>query len=277
MIDHFLAGTPYGTALDLCIALGVLSWVLSLLTRDYSWTDRLWSVLPAVMCLMVAVDLQFRSARVNLMTVLVLLWGIRLTFNLALKGGYRLGDEDYRWSYLRERYGPVKFQLLNVTFVSFGQLAIVWLFTSPIHQAWLHAGQPLRWLDYVVTVLFLVFLVIQAVADAQMWRFQQNKKRQLDEGVGVAQPFMNTGLYRFSRHPNYVSEMGMWVAFYVLAISGSNEIWHWTGLGCVVLISMFQGSTRLTEKISSERYPGYESYQASVPMFIPNPLRLLGN
>lgn len=274
MIDHFLAGTPYGTALDLCIALGVLSWVLSLLTRDYSWTDRLWSLLPPGMCLIVTFDLQFQSARVNLMTVLVLLWGIRLTFNLALKGGYRIGVEDYRWGYLREQYGPVKFQLLNVTFVSFGQLAIIWLFTSPIHQAWLYAGQQLRWLDYAAAVLFLVSLGIQTVADAQMWRFQESKRRQLAEGVTVVQAFMNEGFYRFSRHPNYLGEMGMWVAFYVLAISGSNEMWHWTGLGCLVLILMFQGSTRLTEKISGEKYPGYRDYRAAVPMFIPNPLRL---
>lgn len=88
------------------------------------------------------------------------------------------------------------------------------------------------------------------------------------------QPFIREGLYRFSRHPHYVSEMGMWVAFYLLAVSGSNRVWHWTGLGCVGLVLMFQGSTRLTEKISTERYPDYSGYQAAVPMFIPNPLRL---
>ena len=274
MIDHPLAGTPYGTALELCVALAVISWVLSLLTREYSWTDRLWSVVPAVLCLIVAADLQFESVRVNVMTVLVVLWSIRLTVNFALKGGYWVGGEDYRWAYLKEQYGAVKFQLLNLTFTAFGQLAIVWLFTSPIHQAWSHPGQPLRWLDYAAVVLFLGFPVIETIADAQMLRFQRSKKEQLNEGIEVVQPFMREGLYRFSRHPNYVGEMGMWVAFYLLAVSGSNQIWHWTGLGCVVLILMFQGSTRLTEKISSAKYPGYSNYQATVPMFIPNPLRL---
>ena len=274
MIDHALAGTPYGMGLELCLALAVISWVLSLLTREYSWTDRLWSVVPTVMCLIVATDLRFESVRVNVMTVLVVLWSIRLTANFALKGGYRAGGEDYRWAYLKERCGPVRFQLLNLVFTSFGQLAIVWLFTSPIHQAWSHAGQPLRWLDYVAVVLFLGFLVIETTADAQMLRFQRGKKQQLNEGIAVVQPFMREGLYRFSRHPNYVGEMGMWVAFYLLAVSGSDRIWHWTGLGCVILILMFQGSSLLTEKISSGKYPGYSDYQATVPMFIPNPLRL---
>ena len=85
-INHPLVGTPYGLALDLCIVLAIVCWVLSILTREYSWTDRLWSIVPAVYCLIVAVDLEFQSARVNIMTVLATLWGIRLTFNLRPEG-----------------------------------------------------------------------------------------------------------------------------------------------------------------------------------------------
>lgn len=272
MIDHPLAATPYGTALELCVALAVVCWALSLLTRDASWVDRLWSVMPAVYCLIVAADLEFQSARVNVMTGLAVLWGARLTFNLALKGGYRVGREDYRWTHLRERLGALKFQLLNVTFVSFGQMAIIWLFTSPVHQAWTHAEQPLRWLDGVAAVLFLLFLAIESTADAQMWRFQQNKKRLVSEGIEVERPFMTEGLFQFCRHPSYVCEMGMWAAFYLFAVSGASQVWHWTGLGCLVLIVLFRSATRVGEQISSERYSGYSRYQASVPMFIPNPL-----
>ncbi len=102
-----------------------------------------------------------------------------------------------------------------------------------------------------------------------MWRFQQNKKRQVEEGVEVKRPFMDSGLFRFCRHPNYFCEMGMWLTFYLFAISASAQFWHWTGLGSVLLILLFQGSTRLGEKISSEKYPAYSKYQATVPRFIP--------
>ena len=51
-----------------------------------------------------------------------------------------------------------------------------------------------------------------------MWRFQQNKKRQVNEGGEVKRPFMDSGLFRFCRHPNYFCEMGMWVVFYLFAI-----------------------------------------------------------
>ena len=268
-INHPLVGTPYGFALDLCIVLAIGCWVLSILTREYSWTDRLWSIVPAVYCLIIAVDLEFQSARVNIMTGLATLWGIRLTFNLALKGGYWIGGEDYRWIYLRNRMSTLEFQLLNVAFISAGHMAIVWLFTAPIHQAWVYSGRPMGWLDFVAVVAFLGLLVFESIADAQMWRFQQNKKRQVKEGVEVKRPFMDSGLFRFCRHPNYFCEMGMWVTFYLFAISASAQFWHWTGLGSVLLILLFQGSTRLGEEISSEKYPAYSKYQATVPKFIP--------
>ena len=273
MINHFLTETPYGTALYVCIGIAAFCWVMSLVTRECSWVDRLWSIAPPVYCFIVAADLDFRSVRVNIMTALVLMWSVRLTFNFALKGGYWIGGEDYRWAHLRQELSPLQFQLVNVTFVAPGQMAIIWLFTSPIHRAWEHSGKPLGWLDYLAIVLFLVFFVYESVADAQMWRFQQNKKRQINAGLEVSQPFMNEGLFRFSRHPNYFGEMAIWVTFYLFAISVSSPVWHWTGLGWVLLILLFQPSARLTEKISSEKYPTYSSYQAAVPMFIPNPFR----
>ncbi len=268
MFNHPLANTPFGTALELCIVLAMLCWVLSLLTRDYSWVDRLWSVVPAVYCLIVASNLDFRDVRVNVMSALVVLWAIRLTFNLALKGGYKVGSEDYKLVYLKERIRPLEFQLLNVISIPI-QMALLWLLAAPIHQAWVYSGQPLNWLDYLAAVLFLVLLGFESIADAQMWRFQQHKKQQIAEGIEVMQPFMAEGLYRFCRHPNYLCEIGIWVTFYLFAISGSTRILHWTGLGFLLLILLVLSSSRLGEKISNERYPAYCRYQAIVPMLIP--------
>ncbi|MDE0652278.1 MAG: DUF1295 domain-containing protein [bacterium] len=275
MVPDFLAGTPYGTAFVLFVAVSAFCWVMSLLTGEFSWVDRLWSVVPPAYCLIVAADLSFRSARVNIMTVLVLLWGVRLTANFAVKGGYQPGGEDYRWAYMRGKLSKLQFQLLNVTFICPGQMIIIWLFTSPVHQAWMHSEQPIGWLDYLAIVVFLLLLAGESVADAQMLRFQKNKGRLRDAGLEVHKPFMDEGLFRFSRHPNYFCEMGMWVTFYLFAISASNQVAHWTGLGFLLLIALFQGSINLTEEISGGKYPGYSDYQATVPRVVPIPLRKL--
>ncbi|WP_419165628.1 DUF1295 domain-containing protein [Candidatus Palauibacter sp.] len=269
LIPHPLTGTPFGTALDLCLILAALAWLVSVLTRDYSWVDRLWTLCPPVYCVMVAAALDFGSRRVNLMTLLIVLWAARLTFNAVRKGAFRPGHVDYRWIAVREKLGPVRFQLLNVTFVSFGQMLLIWLFTSPVHQAAQWNETPLGWLDFTAAALFLALFVGEAVADEQMWRFQQDKKRRIAAGEEVAQPFMTSGLFRYCRHPNYFCELGMWWVLYLFAVSASGEWIHWTGLGFILLTALLIPSMRLTESISAEKYPAYREYQASTPALIP--------
>ena len=268
-----LAGHPFGTALELCVALIVLCWLAILVTRDCAWVDRLWSLTPPVYCLLVAAADGFDSARINLMTALVLVWSVRLTVNFTRKGGFRRGGEDYRWAVVRERVGPLGFQVLNITLIAPGQLLLMWLFTSPVHLAWLARGSPLGWLDGLAAALFLAFFVVEHVGDRQMWAFQQDKKRRIEAGEAVERPFIDTGVFRYSRHPSYLAEMGMWFAFYLFAVSAAGSWLHWTGLGFILLIGQFLGSIRLTESISRERYPAYAAYQAATPMLLPLPRR----
>ena len=263
-----LAGTPFGDMLILCLALAVLCWLLSVLTKEYSWVDRLWSIAPPIYCLWVAGAAGFDDARLNLMAALVTLWGVRLTFNYARKGGYQKGGEDYRWETVRERAGPVGIQVLNATFIAPGQMLLIWWFSAPIHTAWLWQEAPFTWLDAAVGALFLAFLIGETVADEQMWAFQQDKKRKLENGE-EAEPFLRTGLYRYSRHPNYFCELGMWWTFYLFAVSASGEWLHWTGWGFILLTLLFLSSTPLGETISSGKYPTYKDYQASVPRIVP--------
>ena len=268
-IDHPLVGMPFGAALDLAIVLAITCWLLSVITREYSWVDRVWSVVPAVFCLQVASSADFSSPRLNLMTLLICLWAIRLTFNYARKGGYQPGGEDYRWVHMREKAGPFWFQVFNISFVAPGQLFIVWLFTSPIHHAWTALESPLNWLDGLAAALFAMFWVGEAVADQQMWRFQQEKKARQAQGLPVEVPFITTGLFRLSRHPNFFCELGMWWMFYLFAIAATGEILNWSAFGFIVLTGVFFGSSRMTESISLSHYPSYSNYQATTPRLVP--------
>ena len=150
-------------------------------------------------------------------------------------------------------------------------MLLIWWFTSPIHQAWTWQQVPLNWLDAVAAALFLVFLIFESVADQQMWRFQQEKKRRIATGEEVVEPFLTTGLFRYSRHPNFFCEQGMWWTFYLFAVAASGQWLHWTGLGFILLTALFIPSLRLTESISASKYPGYSDYQNSTPALIPFP------
>ena len=223
-IPHPLQGTPYGEALDLAIVFAIACWLLSVITREYSWVDRIWSICPAIYCLIVAADSDFSSTRLNVMTLLVVAWSVRLTFNFARRGGYRAGSEDYRWQVVQERLGPVKFQFLNIAFVAPGQMFVIWLFTSPVHQAWSGHNQTLNYVDIIAIILFVVFLAVETINDERMWTFQQDKKRKLKAGEPVTQPFITSGFFKYCRHPSYICEMGMWTVFYFIRDRGDGSM-----------------------------------------------------
>src|SRR2546423_1061643 len=71
------------------------TWLLSLATREHSWVDRIWSIVPIAYVAVFAGSAGFADARLDTMLALVTLWGARLTFNFARKGGYAPGGEDY--------------------------------------------------------------------------------------------------------------------------------------------------------------------------------------
>jgi steroid 5-alpha reductase family enzyme len=82
---------------------------------------------------------------------------------------------------------------------------------------------------------------------------------------------VDTGLWAYSRHPNFFGEQMVWVCFYLFSIAASGRIVNWSIVGCILLILLFQGSANFSEKISAEKYPEYKDYQRRVCKFLPWP------
>jgi steroid 5-alpha reductase family enzyme len=241
-------------------------WLLSIVTREYSWVDRLWSLVPVVYVAVLAGGAGFRDARLDTMLVLVALWGTRLTFNFARKGGYAPGGEDYRWAVLRGRMTGWQFQLFNLFFITVYQNLILLLICLPALTAREHPGG-FGALDVLAAVVFLGLLVGETVADEQQWRFQRWKRSQSDPRPRFAQ----AGLFRYSRHPNFFFEQAQWWVVYAFGAIAAGSPVQWTVLGAVLLVLLFVGSTRFTESISLSRYPEYADYQARTSAVIPWP------
>lgn len=81
--------------------------------------------------------------------------------------------------------------------------------------------------------------------------------------------FLTKGLWAYSRHPNFFAEQTIWFVLYQWSCYASNSLYSWSGIGSLSLIMLFQGSTWLTEAITSGKYPKYKEYQKQVGMFIP--------
>jgi steroid 5-alpha reductase family enzyme len=203
------------------------------------------------------------------MAVLVTLWGARLTFNFARKGGYS-GTEDYRWPILRARMNRWQFELFNLFFITLYQNLILLLITLPALTAYEHRSTPFGLLDAVVAVVFLGLLAGETLADQQQWNFHSRKAT---GGADFRPRFLQSGLWRYSRHPNFFFEQAQWWALFFFGAVAAGSVLQWTVLGAVLLTLLFVGSTVFTESITRGKYPEYAEYQATTSPIIPLPPR----
>ena len=240
-----------------------ITWLTSVITKEYSWVDRIWSIIPIVYVWVFAYGAGFADLRLNVMGILVTLWGARLTFNFARKGGYAPGGEDYRWAILRQKMNPALYQIFNIFFIVIFQNALLLGITLPANLALENKGS-FTGDDVFFAAVFLGLLVLEFAADQQQWNFHQLKKQ------GKTQKgFLDKGLFGISRHPNFFAEQGQWwvLAFWGFA-AANNQHWEYF-IGAVILTALFLGSARFTEQISAGKYPEYKEYQKRVSMMIP--------
>jgi steroid 5-alpha reductase family enzyme len=247
-------------------------WIASLITGDTSWVDRLWSILPAAYVVVFAWAAGFADTRLNVMAILAVAWGARLTFNFARRGGYS-GMEDYRWAVVRAGMKPWQFQVFNLLFIVIAQNVLLALIAMPALTAYQHQSTPFGALGALLALAMLACLVGETVADQQQWNFHRRKKAQLSSGEVPASNFCQTGLFRFARHPNYFFELAQWWLLFGIGAAAAGSVLQWTVIGVVLLTLLFIGSTRLTERITLSKYPEYAQYQARTSPIIPWPPR----
>ncbi|GIT80061.1 hypothetical protein LLS1_17300 [Leifsonia sp. LS1] len=259
---------PFLICLWILIGVCALTWVLSLITGEHSWVDRIWSLVPLAYVWVFAGATGLSDPRLVLMAVLVTLWGARLTFNFARKGGYAPGGEDYRWEVLRGRMPAAAFQLFNLFFIVIYQNVLLLLISLPAWTAYEHRT-PLGPLDIVLAVVFLAFLVGETVADQQQWDFHRWKKAEVAAGRTPSPRFLQTGLFRLSRHPNFFFEQAQWWVLFLIGCTAAGSILQWTVIGPLLLTGLFIGSTVFTESISRSRYPEYVEYQRRTSPIVP--------
>ena len=255
----------------------LLCFLVSSFTGNYSQVDKLWSIMPVIYAWNISIESGFET-RLVLMAVMVTLWGIRLTYNFNRRDGYSVriwdGREDYRWSILRSRgeFRPRwKWVLFNLLFISLFQMGLILLMTLPALKS--IKGRPLFWADYLLAGLFLLFVVLETIADQQQWEY--HKKKNILAGKGMELPrrfqkgFVDTGLWKYVRHPNYAAEQTIWIVFYFFSVAATGRWFNWSIMGAILLILLFWGSSNFSESISSGKYPEYAEYKRRVPRFVP--------
>lgn len=241
------------------LAATITIFLFSLAFNNSSFYDPYWSLKPMVIAAyFFTLNPEPLEARTLLCGGLMLLYGIRLTSNF-LRDWPGLQHEDWRYVNFRKQF-PRLYWLVSFSGVHFFPTLMVYLACVPAYYAMVEQPMGLQWLDYAGGLVFLGSIVLSFVADEQMRSF-----RKKPENKGK---LMKLGLWRKSRHPNYLGELLGWWGLWLFAMSASFA-YYWTGLGALVITLLFVFiSIPLMDKRSLERRPEYEEYmKKTAPIF----------
>ncbi|KAH7041202.1 uncharacterized protein B0I36DRAFT_20530 [Microdochium trichocladiopsis] len=281
LVELYKATNPLISGFAFSVALGFVFLIVSEINRNYSQVDRMWSLLPTIYNAHFATWTHLHglpSDRVDLVLAWSILWSTRLTFNYARKGGYNIGSEDYR-EIIKAQIPAFAFFLLNVTFISFIQSILLFALAAPTYIIMLSSlVQPkvgLSDLFFLGTEIALI--ASEWFSDQQQWDYQHAKQEYKKTGTvphGFTQDdlergFITSGLWAYSRHPNFAAEQTIWILLYQWSCFASNSLYNWSAGGAGVLVMIFQGSTWLTELISGGKYPEYQEYKKQINAFLP--------
>lgn len=236
-----------------------LLWVFSVIRRDASIVDPWWSM----GFLLVAANTAARTgltAGKALLLVLVGLWAVRLWLHLLLRSRGR--PEDPRYAGFRQRFGPARYWWVSFFQVFLLQGCLLLLISAPLQLAAAAAvPDPVTLADLVGLAAFTVGLAIEAVADRQLQAFRNDPSKK--------GKVLDTGLWGWSRHPNYFGEALLWWGLWACSL---DQPFGWATVLSPLLLTFLllrvSGVTMLDAHMRATR-PGYDAYLKRTPGFIP--------
>lgn len=232
----------------------IVVFIFSVLFDNASVYDPYWSVQPIVILAAFAIGKELTLPRILLLTA-VTVWGIRLTANWA----YTFADlmhQDWRYTMLKEKTG-IFYPFVNFTGIHMVPTLIVYACTLPAVYAFLHDS---AW-NAGSIVFFCVSVgavILQGVADFQMHRYRKHR-------TGV---FISSGLWKHSRHPNYLGEILMWWGVALSVISVFPSAWY-LSLGAIANHTLFLIiSIPLADGRQAQK-PEFDEYKSQTRMLLP--------
>lgn len=195
------------TAAITIFGLATLSWVVSYYLKDSSLADVAWGLFFANVALDLLLQVHHRTPVQYLVSVLVIIWGFRLAVHI---GNRRFGKpEDYRYAAWRKQWGK-NFELRSYfqNFLMQGVLALIISASTIVAAHATAANGRLHPWQFIGVGIWLVGFVFEAIGDWQLSQFVKNRKN--------SDAIMQSGLWRYTRHPNYFGEVTQWWGIWII-------------------------------------------------------------
>ena len=235
-------------------------YLFSLGFNNSSFYDPYWSVIPFVLALYWSVNYGNPASMTDtIILVVILLWSLRLTSNF-IRGWNGIDQEDWRYGALKTQ-SPRLYWLTNLTGIHLFPTLLVFTGMMPVY-VFMHRENIPEDYNYVLGggLLSVAGTTIELIADEQLRRFK--KQHGPNESI-------RSGLWNFTRHPNYFGEILFWWGLWIMMM-GINNLFWWTGMGALAITMMFVFiSIPMMEKKSLQTKQGYKQYIKDVSMLIP--------
>jgi steroid 5-alpha reductase family enzyme len=248
-----------GMAWAVAAAAMAVLWVVQLFTRNAGIVDVVWSFGTGIAAAWLALVADGHPGRGFLIAGLAGFWGLRLGLHLVQRVAGE--EEDTRYREIRRRLGG-RFQPWLFGFFQLQGLWIV-LFALPMFLA-ARNPEPLGWPDALGVLIWIVSIVGEGVADAQLSRFRRDPANR--------GKVCREGLWRYSRHPNYFFEWIHWWAYVAIGLAGPQG---WATLFGPLVMYLFlrrvTGIPPTEERLVESRGDAYREYQRTTNAFFPGP------
>jgi steroid 5-alpha reductase family enzyme len=241
------------------LGLMILLWLLSLALKNSSIVDIFWGtgfVIATWVAFLFTPD-GFLMRKL-LLNTLVTIWGLRLSLYILIRNWGK--PEDFRYQVWRRKAGSA-WWWRSFFKVFLLQGLILWIVAAPLLAAQIGAGpNRLTWLDYAAVPLWAIGFFFEAVGDGQLAYFKANPANQ--------GKVLQTGVWRYTRHPNYFGDAAQWWSYYLVSLSAGG--W-WTIYSPIVMTTLLLrvSGVKLLEKILKKQKPGYKEYMETTSAFIP--------
>jgi steroid 5-alpha reductase family enzyme len=243
------------------LALVLILWLISIPLKDISIIDMAFSGLVALLLLLAYHATGAGGIIPGLIIVLTLTWALRMSVYLIHRNWGQ--GEDPRYTRLRQWVAPGwPFLWLSLRQVFLLQGAVIWILTLPQQIAMVTgSGAGIGPWAMAGVALWCLGFCFETVGDYQLSRFRADPTRRGQ--------VLNSGLWRYTRHPNYFGELCQWWGLFLVCLEAP---WAWLGLpGPLVyswLVINVTGQRTLDKKLAREK-PAYADYVRNTSGLIP--------
>lgn len=248
---------PFSTPINLLIAdtvATIVCFIFSLIFKNSSVYDPYWSVAPIVIVIGYAIANGLNALGIVLL-VAVCYWGIRLTADWAytFKG---LTHQDWRYTMLCEKTGKF-YPIINFIGIHYVPTLVVYGCILPAVMV-IENKPDINALSIIFACVSVAAATMQGVADIQMHKYRKNKTTS----------FIRNGLWRNSRHPNYLGEILMWWGIGLSAVCAMPNMWYLI-FGAVANTVLFLSVSIPMADGRQSRKEGFAQYKAETRMLLP--------